>query len=77
MDSDTLSLPGPDADFDPVLAELRMDGEDEDDYGKSPKKDGDSDDDEGPHVVSGTKAWCPRTACHDVPLDLPTQLEEA
>lgn len=33
------------ADFDPVLAELRMDGEDEDDYGKSPKKDGDSDDD--------------------------------
>ena len=41
VDSDTLSLPGPDADFNPVFAELRKDGEDEDDYGKNPKQDGD------------------------------------
>ena len=41
VDSDTLSLPGPDADFKPVFAELRKDVEDEDDYGKNPKQDGD------------------------------------
>ena len=41
VDSDTLSLPGPDADFNPVFAEMRKDGEDEGDYGKNPKQDGD------------------------------------
>ena len=41
VDSDTLSLPGPEADFNPVFAEMRKDGEDEDAYGKNPQQDGD------------------------------------